>query len=356
MYHNKKLKIAIYTICKNEKQHVDRWANSNKDADLRLVCDTGSTDGTGDALRANGITVVPITVSPWRFDSARNTSLNLLPADIDICIYQDLDEVLLPGWREELEKHWQPDTTVANHRYRNNDNPWQWHSKIHSRKNCHWIGAVHETLSWSVPESSIWIPEIYLDEIQDTTKDRTSYLKLLLKKIDEGDNHWRTYYFLANDYAAQGDHAKSVEARINSYNYCDDGDTVKSYIAKNVANGYKFLSNIEEARRWFRTSTTHGNERESWFSLAEFFHGLKEWDQCYIAAKQCISIQDRRDGFTQDPRAWGETPYDIAALSAFNIGLHTKAIEYGTIALSLNPENTRLQNNLTYYQEATNGQ
>jgi tetratricopeptide (TPR) repeat protein len=356
MEKNNKLKIAIYTICKNERQHVERWANSNTDADIRLVCDTGSTDGTKEALIANGITVVPITVSPWRFDSARNTSLNLLPLDVDICIYQDLDEVLEPGWRDELEAKWESTATIANHRYRNNNNPWQWHSKIHARQNCHWIGAVHETLKWSIPEHAIWIPEIYLSEIQDVSKDRTSYLNLLLKKINEGDKNWRTYYFLANDYQTQGDIDKSIDARIQSYEACDDGAVVKAYVAKHIASSYKIKNELDTAYKWLQTSIGQSPERESWFALAEFFSDKKDWDQCYIAAKQCINVTAKRDGFTYDPRAWSFVVYDIAALAAYNIGLHNKAVEYGKLALEMLPEDPRLIGNLNFYQEALNGQ
>lgn len=355
MEQKNKFKIAIYTICKNERQHVDRWADSNQEADIRLVCDTGSTDGTGDALRNRGVSVIPITVSPWRFDSARNTSLNLLPLDVDICIYQDLDEVLEPGWRSELEDKWQESATIANHRYRNNNNPWQWHSKIHARKNCHWIGAVHETLKWSVPENSIWIPEIYLSEIQDTSKDRTGYLNLLLKKINEGDKNWRTYYFLANDYQSQGDVEKSIDARIQSYHACDDGDVVKSYVAKNIANTYKSAGELNKAHQWLQTGLSHSPERETWFALAELFRDKQEWDQCYVAAKQCIAVTNKRDGYTYDPRAWDYTVYDIAALSAYELGLYKKSVEYGSTALEMSPNDQRLQSNLNFYQEAVNG-
>lgn len=37
------MKIAVYTIAKNEKQFVEEWYNSAKDADYLLIADTGST-------------------------------------------------------------------------------------------------------------------------------------------------------------------------------------------------------------------------------------------------------------------------------------------------------------------------
>ena len=40
------LKIAVYAISKNEEQFVQRFCESAKDADMVLIADTGSTDGT----------------------------------------------------------------------------------------------------------------------------------------------------------------------------------------------------------------------------------------------------------------------------------------------------------------------
>ena len=65
-------KICVYAISKNEEPFVDRWYDSVKDADYVVVCDTGSTDQTIDKLTNLGATVYSITVSPWRFDEARN--------------------------------------------------------------------------------------------------------------------------------------------------------------------------------------------------------------------------------------------------------------------------------------------
>ena len=42
-------------------------------------------------------------IAPWRFDTARNRSLALVPEDADICVCTDLDEVFHPGWRAALE-------------------------------------------------------------------------------------------------------------------------------------------------------------------------------------------------------------------------------------------------------------
>ena len=44
------MKVAVYTIAKNEAAHAERWANSAADADYLIVADTGSTDETAERL------------------------------------------------------------------------------------------------------------------------------------------------------------------------------------------------------------------------------------------------------------------------------------------------------------------
>lgn len=348
----RRLRIAIYTICKNEEKNVNDWAASNAEADYRLVCDTGSSDQTREQLLKHGINMVQIAVMPWRFDIARETSLNLLPPDIDVCIWQDLDERLLPGWRQEIEKHWEPGTTTANHRYRNNGRPWQWHSKIHARHGCTWTGAVHETLRWEVPEHTIWISEFYLDEHQDMTKSRRSYIDLLECKIREGDRAWRTYSFYSNELSAQNRIGECIDQRKKAYEACDEGPVVKSYVARTIAQAYASIGDHTAAERWFQTAVTDSPERESWFYWAQHCHGQKNWQLAYLYAMRTLAITQRRDGFTYDPAAWGAIPHDIAALSAYYLGMHQQAVEQGRLALSFAPDDQRLQRNQDFYEES----
>ncbi len=139
------MKVAIYTISKNEEKHVRRWFESVKDADYWLIADTGSTDKTVEIARELGITVVPIYVNPFRFDDARNASLALLPADIDYCIALDLDETMSKGWREELQKAFDEGIDRPTYRRIESFNPDGTANsefdgfKVHRRQNMRWV-------------------------------------------------------------------------------------------------------------------------------------------------------------------------------------------------------------------------
>ena len=98
-----KYKVCVYAICKNEEKFVDRWYESMKEADEIYVLDTGSDDDTVKKLKEKGVNVTVSNIVPWRFDVARNKSLDLVSDDVDICVCTDLDEVFESGWREKVE-------------------------------------------------------------------------------------------------------------------------------------------------------------------------------------------------------------------------------------------------------------
>ena len=144
------MKVVVYAICKNERAFADRWMASMSEADEVYVLDTGSTDGTPQRLEELGAHVTVETITPWRFDVARNRSLDLVPADADLCVCTDLDEVFQPGWREKVEEAWTPGVDRLLYRYTWNFLPdgregmVYWYDKMHRRWGCRWVNPVHE--------------------------------------------------------------------------------------------------------------------------------------------------------------------------------------------------------------------
>ena len=149
----KKYKISVYAISKNEEQFVDRWVDSMQEADDIYVLDTGSSDHTVERLKERGVHVTSQVITPWRFDVARNASLDLVPEDTDICVCTDIDEVFEPGWREKLESLWDESLTRLQYNYN-----WSldehgkpivnfYIEKIHRRLGFTWTHPVHEILS-----------------------------------------------------------------------------------------------------------------------------------------------------------------------------------------------------------------
>ena len=149
---NNDLKICIYAICKNEEKFIDRWYESVKDADYICVLDTGSTDNTVEKLKKYNIITKTKIINPWRFDVARNESMKLIPKDTDVCFCIDIDEIIEPGWKEEIKKVWKKDTNRLKYTFLGQldekGNPtYQFiNNKIHSLSGYEWKSPLHEYL------------------------------------------------------------------------------------------------------------------------------------------------------------------------------------------------------------------
>lgn len=202
------MKIVVYAICKNEEQFVERWMDSMSEADQVVVLDTGSTDESVRRLRDRGALVTEEAVVPWRFDTARNRSLELTPEDADICVCTDLDEVFHPGWRAALERAWRPGASQASYRYTWSFNPDGsegvvfWAEKIHTRRGWRWVHPVHEVLQWTgggSPGVKVTAEGIQLDHHPDPFKSRGQYLPLLELSVEEDPADDRNMHYLGRE-------------------------------------------------------------------------------------------------------------------------------------------------------------
>ena len=186
-----KWKVCVYAICKNEAKFVRRWMDSMREADWVVVLDTGSDDGTPQMLRELGAQVTEEVISPWRFDVARNRSLELVPEEADICVCTDLDEILRPGWRAALEAAWTENTRRARYRYTWNFNPDGsegvvfWTDKIHARHGFRWVHPVHEVLEYERPDYETVLAEgVQLDHRADIAGKQLADRNLMLALHD----------------------------------------------------------------------------------------------------------------------------------------------------------------------------
>lgn len=345
------MKIAVYTIAKNEEQFVEKWAKSCEDADYRFILDTGSTDKTVELARAAGVEVAAASFSPWRFDDARNVSLGLLPSDIDICIALDMDEVLVPGWREELEKI-KPETTRPRYQY-----TWSWNGdepglqyggdKIHRRHGYRWKHPVHEVLvADRIQEVQEWT-NLEIHHFPDQSKSRGQYFPLLELAVKEDPTDDRNQYYLAREYFFNKMYDKAADMfkqhlRNPKANWGPERAASWRYLAKCTPQlTLEYLGNaIADAP----------GRREALVEMAHHYYSTGDWHNCYEYALQAIEIEDKPLDYLCEEFAWGGLPYDLAAIAAYNLGMKDAAYRYGGIALGFNPEDDRLARNLEFYR------
>jgi glycosyltransferase involved in cell wall biosynthesis len=338
------MKIAVYTITKNEEKFITRWADSCRDADYRLVVDTGSIDSTPHVAKLAGCHVYTIGVVPWRFDDARNAALALIPKDIDMCIALDADEVLTPGWRESLEK---VDPSVTRPRYKY---VWSWldggkeglvysGDKIHARSGYRWTHPVHEVLTPTTTEVQGWV-DLEIHHHPDSTKSRSQYLPLLELAVRERPEDDRNQFYLGREYMFNG---RNEEAKVHFLEHLK-----LSSWAPERATCMRYLGRVTgEKEKWtLKACAEAPDRREPWVDLAHFYYSQNRWEQCLSACARALEIREKPLEYLCEQEAWGSLPYDLAGIAAWNLGMPEKAIMYTTKALEYAPTDKRISENL----------
>jgi glycosyltransferase involved in cell wall biosynthesis len=368
------MKVAVVSIMKNEERHVARWAASAADADYRVVLDTGSTDNSVALAEALGVVVHHAVIEPWHFARARNTLLDLLPADVDWIVNLDLDEVLGDGWRGELAKL-PNDGSVNRPRYKYT---WNWKSVVKNaagdvdvaatiaagvpgvqydgdkitRRNSHrWVNAVHEvnvTQPGAAETQQKCGLRIY--HFVDDSKSRGSYLPLLLQDVADNPENDRNVYYCARElmFHKRADESIAMFKRhlaLPSATWAPERGFSMRYIARQ--------SPSEQREQWLlRAVAEYPSGRECWLDLARQYYAQKQWLDCYWASSRCLQITERSGLYLTESDAWGWAPHDLCALSAHFLGLSKVADAEGTKAVELAPEDTRLRENLRFYRLA----
>lgn len=349
----KKLKIAVYTITKNEEQFIERWAKSAKDADLLLIADTGSTDRTIEVAKENGIQVHEICVTPWRFDHARNASLALIPRDMDICICLDADEVMEPGWREEIERVWVPGTTHLRYKF-----DWSlgivfYSEKIHARHGYYWHHPCHEHIRADLRIQEVWAHTDFLliTHHPDPTKSRGHYMETLELSVKEDPHCPRNAFYYARELYFHNRYEEAIEA-LGRYLKMPEATWVndRCYAMRVTGQCYAALGDQAVAESWYHKAAAEApHTREPWVALAKLYYEQHKWAESYGAAMRALSIKNKELVYTTEQASWGPLPHDYAAIAAYRLGMKEAAIEQGRLACELDPEDKRLQENLLWY-------
>lgn len=355
----KKLKICVYAISKNEEKFVKRWMNSIKDADEIFVLDTGSTDNTVNLLKEMGAKVKTKIIKPWRFDTARNESLKLIPEDYDVCVCLDIDEIISKGWREEIEKIWINGVNHLKYNYNwshdENNKPLVnfYIEKIHSRHGFKWIHPVHEVLTCT-KDKEIWATtdKITVDHYPDNNKSRSSYLPLLEMSVEEDPEDDRNMHYLGREYMYYGKYNKAIDTLIKHLNlkkatWKDERCASMRFISR----CYKELKRFDEAKMWITKAIGEAPYlREPYVEAALLSYELKEWSSVIFYCNLALQIKEKSKSYINEPSSWDGTIYDLKSIAYYYCNDKEKAIENINIALNYDNKNERLINNKIIFE------
>ena len=221
------IKIAIYSICKDEITKVADFLKCFSVADYVCILDTGSTDGTWEYLQEAqklypNLIIDQQIVTPWRYDTARNISLTLVPKDTTVYFMMDLDEIIKENdWMIAIKRAWDPifrRGRYTYHRYLDEKTGVPTHTfyehRIHN-SSWHYEGIVHEQLV-----SAGGIRQFYDDECMQvpivvwhypTRANRIAYVELCERGVEEEPDNWLMHLQLAIEYEVHNMNDKAIE-------------------------------------------------------------------------------------------------------------------------------------------------
>lgn len=372
---SKENKVCVYAICKNESQFVDKWIESMKEADLIVVLDTGSDDDTLEHLKryenVDGVNIMIAqqVIKPWRFDTARNCALQLVPEEYNILVSTDLDEVLEPGWAQQLRDNW----VDGVHERGNYKYSWSHlsngesgrvfvYDKVHSR-DWIWKHPVHELL-WNVKtqtnhysyENTLNLFDtMHLHHYPDMTKSRGSYLGLLELRAEECDDDYYGLIYLAHEYYYQGQYENSI-ATLNKVLEKHQGE----YTTVEEASCYLFMGdsyfalklNEKAMDSYLKAISIEPTYREPYLDLVKVLLDEKR----YIIAKnyisECLKKTYRHYTWLERDTSWTHEPYDLMALALYYSGDKIGSLSFAVKAYGYDPEDKRLRDNVNLILES----
>ena len=348
-----KYKVIVYAICKNEEKYVDKWYDSVKEADKIFVLDTGSTDNTIRKLKEKDKVVVKEEkIIPWRFDIARNKSLDMVDKS-DICVCIDLDEVLIKGWRKLLEKHWKEDTTRCMYTYNwsldKNDKPIIsfYYEKIHSRYGYKWIYPVHEILTYDGKENKIIIEDLIVNHYPDITKSRSSYLPLLELSVKEEPNNDRNMHYLGREYMYYGKYNKAIDTlikhlKLDSATWKDERAASMRFIGRCYTN----LNRYEEAILWYKKAIKEAPYlRDGYIEIAILYNLLDDYNKVIYYTNKALKINKKEKTYINEVFSYNSTAYDLRSIAYYYLGKYKASLKNIKKAITMEPNNERFISN-----------
>ncbi len=362
-------KICVYAIAKNESKFVKQWVDSMSKADHIIVLDTGSTDNTVNLLRSLGVEVHEKKYDHFRFDTARNDSLDLVPEEYNIRVCTDLDEKFeQDNWADILKQEWDEEAGRVIYHYvwnhgKEGENGLEFDiNKIHGRDpDLRWAGAVHEHLTFmsngkrSFSKYVDLRDKITLHHYPDFKKDRKFYIDLAEERLIENPDDWQAYVLLGNEYRVKDNPEKSIEKYLyviqNFRNICSTTDLAGVYFA--LGDAYYRIKDAVKAMTAFSNGIAVDIKyRDNYYGLAILYYENGMTEAALGILKEALKTTQRAYSWMEDPCTWTYGLYDLLGCVYFSMGKKEKAISNSLKALKYDPDNKILQEKYNTYLSA----
>ena len=355
--------LSIYAICKNEYDNIKDWLNNFIEADYVCILDTGSTDGTWEYLQEyskthSNLIIDQKIIKPWRFDTARNESIKLIPQETTMYFMMDLDErIKEQGWAWTVKQAWEPCFNRGLYNYhRDVDENGQVlrtipEYRIHSKFWYKYDNLVHEGLVNKAGEKMFYVQNCTPINIEvwhfPKKNKQTNYMELCEDAVKEVPDNWMMWLQLAIEYEIRNENDKAKETFLHIIN---NGQQILQpfEIARcffGIGRYYLIHEQPQIALQYFREGRLYDSSFiDNYIGAAEYYYNHYQYDK---------TIELIESAFKTNSQSFWCNVYDIFSYYCYYLlGLSyyfkkdlTKALAYIEIACEKNNnENQELEN------------
>jgi len=349
--------ISVCIIARNEEGIIGTAIASTKGlADEVVVFDTGSDDNTIEEARLAGARVLEGSGDRMNKAEARNYVNEQAKGDWVVIL--DCDEKIADpcGLREFLETT-DADAVYCRQVYIDaNDKRTLEHSRMlcWRRGTMEYKYRAHEI---PLPPDGKWPKTAYTDFVFEhrppagRNRWKLQYtLDRLLLDVQDYPKDARPMFYLGRQYTYLSQWKKGLEwlgKYLNSDGWIDRADAW-NYSARCHAG----LNNRKEQIRTLHMACAEMPRRRDWWgALAEVYHKDGK-DNIAVGLLKYALEQPPPKGTYYNHHWFGAHIYDLMAICLWKLERHAEGLDYAEKALSLAPDNTRLQNNAHYFRQS----
>ena len=264
----------------------------------------------------------------------------------------DLDEVLQPGWREEIERVWKlGETTRLRYKFDWGVGIVFYYEKIHARVGYRWHHPCHEyPVPYGINEKYATSDMLMVIHKPDNTKSRGQYLPLLKMSVEEDPDDPRNAFYYARElsFASRWDESIAECKRYLALSKAT-WENERCYAYRVMGRCYNEKGDPSGAEKAFHQAAAEApNTREPWYELCALMYRQQRWAESLAFGLRCVSITNRELVYTVDPEVWGAQIHDYVSIAAFHLGVKTLAVEHARKAADLDPMNPHYRTNLAW--------
>ena len=113
-----------------------------------------------------------------------------------------------------------------------------------------------------------------------------------------------------------------------------------------IGRCYKSLGRYDEAKLWYEKAIQEAPYlRDPYVEKAILYYEVKDYFNMIKYCNKALRIKEKKDTYINEVFSWDYTIYDLLAIGYFEIEDFEKALYYSKLALEMDKDNKRLQDN-----------